>query len=155
MKYPIGTVARRNERERYRVQSINATFRILEDMLPSPRQFGLLKKPSKADILRHAIVYIKRLHSMLQQNELENHCLGSIEEQEISQNQPLVLSEMADLENNSYFSANHEETDKTFCDSVKILYSCKYQNSVISEQSTLTGNRHCEEKQYNCVDYNY
>ena len=65
LDYPIGTVERRNQRERYRVQSINSTFRVLEAMLPSPRKFGKLKKPSKADILRNAIIYIENLQCLV------------------------------------------------------------------------------------------
>lgn len=34
-------------------------------MLPSPRKFGKLKKPSKADILRNAIIYIENLQCLV------------------------------------------------------------------------------------------
>lgn len=65
LDHPIGTVARRNQRERHRVRGINSTFRVLEAMLPSPRKFGLIKKPSKADILKNTIIYIERLQCLI------------------------------------------------------------------------------------------
>lgn len=80
MDYPIGTVERRNQRERYRVKSINSTFRVLEAMLPSPRRFGKLKKPSKADILHNAIIYIESLQSLINSSDPTSDQLTSLQQ---------------------------------------------------------------------------
>mgnify|MGYP001792329374 CR=1 FL=1 len=61
----ISAAARRNLRERVRVQNINAAFQVLEDMLPPMRRSERCRKPCKADILRYAAVYIERLQWLI------------------------------------------------------------------------------------------
>lgn len=80
LDHPIGTVERRNQRERFRVRSINSTFRVLEAMLPSPGKFGKIKKPSKADVLRNAILYIESLQCLITGGEPTNRDLEALHE---------------------------------------------------------------------------
>lgn len=63
-RYPISVIARRNERERNRVKTINQTFAKLRHHLPSGT--GRRRKLSKVQILRLAIQYIHQLQKVLE-----------------------------------------------------------------------------------------
>lgn len=63
-RYPVSVIARRNERERNRVKTINQTFAKLRHHLPSGT--GRRRKLSKVQILRLAIQYIHQLQKVLE-----------------------------------------------------------------------------------------
>ena len=56
--------AKRNERERNRVRTVNSHFAKLREQIPTPLK-GKVKKMSKVDILRAAMEYIKDLQGVL------------------------------------------------------------------------------------------
>ncbi len=64
-----GSIARRNERERNRVKTINGTFAKLRQHLPTP---GKAKKLSKVQILKSAIQYIHQLQGILESQDEEH-----------------------------------------------------------------------------------
>lgn len=67
------TIARRNERERNRVKTINSTFAKLRQHLPCSAKN---KKLSKVQILRSAIQYINQLQHILDAQEEERRRSG-------------------------------------------------------------------------------
>ena len=87
-RYPNSIIARRNERERNRVKTINQTFAKLRHHLPSGT--GRRRKLSKVQILRLAIQYIHQL-----QKTLESEADKMESQKKIRQRDPIENGEHA------------------------------------------------------------
>ncbi|KAK2155503.1 hypothetical protein LSH36_238g03100 [Paralvinella palmiformis] len=72
------TIARRNERERNRVKTINSTFAKLRQHLPCSTRN---KKLSKVQILRSAIQYINQLQHILDAQQEDRRQRGLVKEE--------------------------------------------------------------------------
>lgn len=112
------------------MHSINSAFRVLEAMLPSPRKFGLLKKPSKADILRHAIIYIDNLQCIVNDDKSEKSQIqkvrGSITFQKENQFGFSVLQRASNNDELAECKVEDTENPSNY-DNDNILYPCEYQ----------------------------
>lgn len=80
-------------------------------MLPSPRKFGKLKKPSKADILRNAIIYIENLQCLINGGTPSIKDIKSIHEQTTPQKGERIALPALELAcNDSKLSTHHPES---------------------------------------------
>lgn len=140
LNYPIGTIERRNQRERIRVHSINSTFRILESMLPIRRNPGKIKKPSKADILHDTIKYIEELQNMIDNYNQQTETNQSPDQEQITPNStklpPLSNHRNVETQCNSEHlnylvnaetcTSQHYSSDERLCEHVLENYSGIY-----------------------------
>ncbi|GFY66263.1 BHLH domain-containing protein [Trichonephila inaurata madagascariensis] len=101
---PVISVARRNERERKRVQLVNEGFAILREKVPRDRCYRG-RRSSKVETLRAAIMYIRQLQQLLMESQTNFH------QQSIGQNYAYfggetLLNEQVPPPNDSY-TLNH------------------------------------------------